>query len=253
MSKYFQIDLSEISAGLTHQIGNFMRILLYCNNYNYILIAPIFKLHGIHNNGKHILTNLSDYIDFKTIIVNNKSLEIVFSNENIKNEDIINVEAKTYISGLLVNDDMFKNLECFSIKFSYNENILNISKEISKQLGDYLCIHVRRTDRMTTEEINRDTSPDNILQKIKKYNNKTVYIMTDEKISFFDKLKEQKYYSIYFFSDFEILKKIKEQDNYMLFCIENEICNLANKRISTWKTTNVNKYIDYLSETFGYQ
>jgi hypothetical protein len=149
---------------------------------------------------------------------------------------------------------MFNNLEWVNIKFSYNENILIISKQISTLLGNYLCIHVRRTDRITTEQINKDTSPDNILEKIKKYDNKNVYIMTNEEISFFYKLKEQTDYNIfYFFTDFEILNKIKEEDNYLLFCIENEICNLADKRISTFKTPCVNKYIDYLTETDGWQ
>jgi hypothetical protein len=252
--KYFSIDLSTISAaGLTHQLTNLKTLIEYCYKNKYILILPYFKLYSFHNNGKELITNLSNYIDFKTLIVNNKIFEVIMDRDNIDNKDIIHIEAKKYHFGLLANDDMFKNLKWIPINYSYNENILTISKQISKQLSNYLCIHVRRTDRITTEQINKDTSPNNILEKIKKYDNKNVYIMTDEKISFFDKLKEQTDYNIYFFTDFEILKKIKEEDNYILFCIENEICNLANKRISTFKTSNVKKYIDYLTETYGYQ
>jgi hypothetical protein len=251
--KYFSIDLSTISAGLTHQFGNLRILIQYCCKHKYILILPHFKLYGFHNNGKEIITNLSNYIDFKTLIVYNKTFEFVMDRDNIDNKDIIHIKAKKYRFGLLNNDDMFKNLECVHIKFSYNENILTISKQISKLLGNYLCIHVRRTDRITTQQINKDTSPNNILEKIKKYDNKNVYIMTNEEISFFDKLKKQTDYNIYFFTDFEILKKIKEEDNYILFCIENEICNLADKQISTFKTSNVYKYIDYLTETDGWQ
>ena len=250
--KYFSIDLSTISAGLSHQIENFKILIRYCYKHKYILILPHFRLYGFHNNGKEILTNLSNYIDFKTLIVNNKNFEMVMDSNNIDNKYINHVESKNYLHGLLCNDDMFKNLEWVPINFSYNENILTISKQISKLLGNYLCIHVRRTDRITTEQINKDTSPNNILEKIKKYDNKNVYIMTNEEISFFDKLKEQTDYNIYFFTDFEILKKIKEEDNYLLFCIENEICDSANKKISTFKVPN-NKYIDYLTETFGWQ
>lgn len=251
--KYFSIDLLTINAGLSHQISNLSILIQYCCKHEYILILPYFNLSGFHNNGKGILTNLSNYIDFKTLIVNNKIFEVVMDRDNIDNKDIIHIEAKIYRFGLLKNDDMFKDLECVPIKFSYNENILTISKQISKLLGNYLCIHVRRTDRITTEQINKDTSPNNILEKIKKYDNKNVYIMTNEEISFFDKLKEQTDYNIYFFTDFEILKKIKEEDNYILFCIENEICNLADKQISTFKTPFVDKYIDYLTETNGWQ
>lgn len=251
--KYFSIDLSTINAGLSHQITNLNLLIRYCYKHKYILILPHFKLYGFHNNGKEILTNLSNYIDFKTLIVNNKFFEVVMNRDNIDNKDIIHIEAKEYDCGLLDKDVMFKNLEYVPLKFSYNENILTIGKQISKLLGNYLCIHVRRTDRITTEQINKDTSPNNILEKIKKYDNKNVYIMTNEEISFFDKLKEQTDYNIYFFTDFEILRKIKEEDNYTLFCIENIICNLADKQISTFKTLNRDKYIDYLSETIGWQ
>ena len=251
--KYFSIDLKTFSAGLSHQVANLEILIKYCYKYNYILILPQFKLCGYHNNGKDILNNLSNYIDFKTLNVNNKFFEVVMDGDNIDNKYIIHIEAKQYQHGLLDNDDMFKNLEFVPIKFSYNENILTISKQISKVLGNYLCIHVRRTDKITTEQINKDTSPNNILEKIKKYDNKNVYIMTNEEISFFDKLIEQTNYNIYFFTDFEILKKIKEEDNYLLFCIENEISNLADKRISTFKTPFVNKYIDYLTEAGGWQ
>jgi hypothetical protein len=250
---YFSIDLSTISAGLTHQVSNLLILIKYCYKYKYILILPQFKLCGYHNNGKAILNNLTNYIDFKTLIVNNKIFEVVMDGDNIDNKHIIHIEAKKYKFGLLTNDDMFKNLESIPIKFSYNENILTISKQISKLLGNYLCIHVRRTDRIATEQINKDTSPNNILEKIKKYDNKIVYIMTNEKIPFFDKLKEQTDYNICFYTDFEILKKIKEEDNYLLFCIENEICNLADKKISTFKTPFVYKYIDYLTDYDGWQ
>ena len=252
--KYFSIDLSTIKAGLSHQIANLNVLIHYCYQHKYILILPIFKLEGYHNNGKDILTNLSNYIDFKTLIVNHNRFELIMDKDSIDNKDIIHIEAKMYIHGNLLNDDMFKNIDrCVPIDFSYNENILTISKQISNILGNYLCIHVRRTDKVTTEQINKDTSPDNILKIMRKYDNKNVYIMTNEVISFFDKLKEQKDYNIYYFSDFDILKKVKEEDNYMLFCIENEICDLANKRISTFKTPYVEKYIDYLTEEPGWQ
>lgn len=251
--KLFTIDLSTISAGLTHQIVNLSTLINYCYKNNYTLILPRFKLVGFHNNGKEIITNLSNYIDFKTLTVYNKTFEVVMDIDNIDNKDIIHIKTKKYDGGLLANDDMFKNLEWIPINFSYKENILTISKQISKQLGNYLCIHVRRTDTVTTEQINKDTSPNNILEKIKKYDNKNVYIMTNEEISFFDKLKQQTDYNIYFFTDFEILKKIKKEDNYMLFCIENEISKLSDKRISTFRTPMVDKYIDYLTEAPGWQ
>jgi len=43
-----------------------------------------------------------------------------------------------------------------------------------------MCIHVRRGDRITTKQIDIDTSPQNILNKIKENKASTVYIMTNK-------------------------------------------------------------------------
>lgn len=248
--KYFSIDLSSICcAGLTHQIVNLKTLIRYCYQHNYILILPLFKLVGSHNHNKRIINNLSNYIDFKTLIVNNKLFNDI--THKFENKDIIYIKAKGYKNGLISNDDMFMNLENIPVTFSYNENIITIAKEIKNILNNYLCIHVRRGDRNKTQQINIDTSPNNILTKIKKYDIKNVYIMTNEKISFFDKLKQSDY-NIYFFKDFKVLKKKEKEDNYMLYCIENEICNLADKKISTFKTS-LSKYDDYLTEQKGWQ
>jgi hypothetical protein len=247
--KYFSIDLSTIFAGLTHQIENLKTLIKYCYKHEYILILPQFRLYGLHNNHKEIRTNLSTYIDFKTLIVNNNYYEVV-TNE-VDSKDIIYIKSKHYMNGLLCNDDMFMNLEWIPITFSYNKNIITIGKQISNILNNYICIHVRRGDRNITKQIDKDTSPNSILTKIKKHDIKNVYIMTNENISFFDSLKSSDY-NIYFFNDFDILKKIKEEDNYLLFCIETEICKLADKKISTFKTP-LTYYNDYLTDTPGWQ
>jgi hypothetical protein len=53
--KYFSIDLSRINAGLSHQIANLTILIHYCYKHEYILILPLFKLYGFHNNGNDIL------------------------------------------------------------------------------------------------------------------------------------------------------------------------------------------------------
>ena len=75
--------------------------------------------------------------------------------------------------------------------------------------------------------------------------------MTDEiKENHFFKIK--KYYNVYLYDDFQILKNIKKIDNYKLFCIENIIMNDAYKKISTFKVKG-KKYDTYLYEKSGWQ
>lgn len=250
--KYIFIDLTHINAGLSHNCANLNVLLCYCYANNYGLILPIFHLEKFHNNDKAIFDNLTNYFDFNTLLVNNKRFNLVMNKDNLNSNDIIHINKTQYENSRLLQDiGIFKDIKNVPISYSYNENILKISKQIVNTLGNFLCIHVRRTDRLTTKQIKIDTSPPNILTKIKKYNNKNVYIMTNEEIPFFDSLKDSNY-NIYFFTHFEILKKLKEEDNYLLFCVENEICNFADKRISTFHTTNT-KYIDYLTDSFGWQ
>lgn len=252
--KYLEIDISYIKgAGLTHQLSNLSCLLSYCYEKEYILIIPDFTLTGLHNNSRKIISNLSKYIDYSTIKINNIPYRVLLNKENVNHNDIISIKDIRSGKGLLRSLDLFKNTKSCDITYSYTEYILNISKNIVNLLGDFTIIHVRRTDRIKTKKQDIDTSPENILDIIKKYNNKNVYIMTNEKIEFFNKLLINNDYSIYFYNKFEELKKIKEEDNYLLFCIEKEIAKSAKIRISTFNTSNKNFYHDFLTDTPGWQ
>jgi len=252
---YFKINLNSIdAAGLTHQIGNLCTLIKYCYNQNYKLILPNFILTGKHNNGKQLLTNLTEYIDFDTLTINDIKFNIIINHPTINTEDeIIEIKETKYKAQLLTNSDLFKDVKPIGkISYNYTLKILDIGNNISKLLGDYSFIHVRRTDKINNKQIDIDTQPLNILINIQKCKLKKVYIATDEKINFFDSLKENKEFNIKFYSDFEILSEIKTQDNYLLFCIENVIKTNAKKRVSTFKVPNT--FYNYsLSEQNGWQ
>ncbi len=252
--KYLSIDLSSFTCGITNQIANFSVLAFYCYDNDFILILPKFRLYGFHNNNKEIITNLTDYIDFTTCMINGQKLKYVIDTNDIDTNDILHIESSIYSGCILTNNDRFKNQKNHCITYNYTTEILHIANEISSILGEYLCVHVRRTDMLREHPVlEKDTLPENILKKVNLYNNQKVYIMTNEKTSFFDQLKNQTEKEFYFYSDFDILKQIKEEDNYKLFCIENEISKLSNKRISTFKTPFNGKYVDSLSEQFGWQ
>ena len=144
------------------------------------------------------------------------------------------------------------------VNIPYNKDIINIAKKVSSKLGDYMCIHVRRGDKIKESSptkhptLDIDTQPDNIINVINKYKPNSVYIMTN-------KLNELKSLSniknIYFYTDFSFLKEIS--DNYYLFSIEKNIMNLAKIRCSTFNCKLINKnnsYYDcYLTNFSGYQ
>jgi len=245
--KYLKIDLSTISAGLTHQTENFRIIIHYCFINNFKLIKPIFRLDSHHNNNNELKTDLSKYYDLNGITVNGESFKLY--------DDVdytYTIEKKSYKYGLINNDPTFQNLKYVKVEIPYKKDIIDIANRISSELGDYMCIHVRRGDRITNNQIDIDTQPNNIKTVINKYQPKSVYIMTN-KLNELESLS--KIENIYFYTNFNFLKKIN--DNYYLYCIENNIMEFAKIRCSTFNVKLKRKddkyYHCYLTNYPGWQ
>jgi len=246
MNDFFSIDLTSINAGLSHQISNLKILISYCYINNLKLIKPMFRLSGIHNNKCELYTDLSEYLDLNNILLDNKPYVLYEKTE----VECFTICKKQYKYGLLRQDDLFKNNISHKIHIPYKSDIIDKAKIITDLIGnEFMCIHVRRGDRLTTEEIDIDTRPKNILKKIKEQNIRDVYIMTN-KIDDVVELKDNKDYNIYFFNDFELLRNIT--DNYYLFCIENKIMSMAKIKCSTFKVLS-GYYNCNLTDTIGYQ
>lgn len=102
--------------------------------------------------------------------------------------------------------------------------------------------------------LDKDTSPQNILKVILKHGIKNVYIMSDESPEFFSSLKNEKNFNILFYYDFLDLIKLKQSNNYMLFCVEREIAEFASIRVSTFNTIGRRcryHFHDYLCDSVG--
>jgi len=244
---YFKIDLSTISAGLTHQQGNFTAIIRYCYHNNLKLIKPIFTLSGNHNNNNTLKTDLSKYFDLDGITVNGEPFKLYNDIDNID----YTIKKKSYKHEILTSDCIFQNLTDIVV-IPYKKDIIDIANKVSSNLGDYMCIHVRRGDRITNNQIDIDTQPNNIKTVINKYQPKSVYIMTN-KLNELESLS--KIENIYFYTNFNFLKKIN--DNYYLYCIENNIMKFAKIRCSTFNVKLKRKddkyYHCYLTNYPGWQ
>ena len=73
---------------------------------------------------------------------------------------------------------MFKNFSK-DVKIPYTKEIHHIANKVAAFLKDYMCIHVRRGDRIVNKQIDKDTPAENIISKINQYKPKAVYIMTN--------------------------------------------------------------------------
>ena len=249
---FLMIDLSAICAGLSHQKSNLVHLIRYCHSQKLKLIKPIFRLCGSHNKGKEIQSDLSKYYDLDKISVNASQFPLY---DSIKFTYGHKIPKREYNRGLLKSDDLFNNFaqidNSLKVTLPYQKQIIEKAKLIATKLNNnFMCIHVRRGDRVTSKQIDIDTQPDNILKCIRKQSHKSIYIMTN-RVNEIAALKNNKDYNICFYTDFDTLRNI--DDNYYLFCIENAIMELANIRCSTFKTTKTAYYHHYLTETPGMQ
>lgn len=245
---FFKINLSSYAAGLIHQKSNLDVIILYCYHNNLKLIKPIFKLDGIHNNNNVLETDLSEYFDLEGITINGEQFRLYNDDDDFKKETINYIPKMKY--GLVSENPAFSNLSG-SLNIPYKKDIIDIAKKVTSNLGDYMCIHVRRGDRITNNQMDIDTQPENIKKIINNYKPNTIYIMTN-KINELKSLSNIK--NIYFYSHFSFLEEIR--DNFYLYCIENIIMDFAKIRCSTFnvKLNNVNNnyYHCYLTNHAGW-
>jgi hypothetical protein len=241
---------STVSAGLSHQTANLMASIKEANYTNKILIVPILSLSKTHNKVE-LKSNLSKYYNFEKLMVNNKIMKVEYDDKNIDPKLIneLNIRNELFYKDTQLKFDRNKKI---SIDLPYNINILNISNKISEKFGNYCCIHIRRGDMLRLKpNLDKDTQSENIMRIIKKYKFDCIYIMTNESnLSIYDNIKSK--YKVYFYTDFAKLIEEQRNDNYYLFCIENNIMKNATIRISTFKTTG-DYYNNYLSNIEGYQ
>jgi len=248
--KYIIIDSRyNIIAGLSHQVSNLYSFLNLAKKLGKIPIMPNFYLSGFHNNNKQIKANFTKYFD----IPNNILLELP------KNIDKNDVEIYLPQHEIIRLDSYYikNNPKKYYTKFNWNKNIYKKAQQVIQKLEKpILCMHIRRGDMIFIKnKLIYDTSINNIYNILNKIKNeksfKTVYIMTNEKqTNYFDMLKNK--FNIKLFIDFQELKSIEKEDNYELFCIEKCIMELANIRVSTFKTNN-KYYHYYLSNETGFQ
>ena len=243
---FFFADISSINEGLSHQMSNLKTLIKFCYKYDLKLIKPVFKLTKNHNNNIQIETDMSKYYDLNSITVNGEKFKLYDNTDYTYNSSIKYKPNHT----LIHLDEKFSNLKG-KVNINYTQYILDISKRISLKLDDYMCIHVRRGDRITNNQIDMDTQPSNIKKIIEKYTPNKVYIMTNR----VNELKElDKIENVYFYTDFDVLKDIR--DNYLLYSIENNIMSRATIRCSTFNVNLKNKnnnYHCYLTNYPGWQ
>ena len=253
--KYIYLNNWNYCAGLNDMKDRFTEYIKLSIILNLIPILPKIYLTNFHTKKSNNL--LIDYLEIPKFICNDFN--------NINKEEIFYWNVT---HSFIPNDNLYRNYKTQIMDLKFNIDFLEkykiIALEVIKKMEKPICVvHVRRGDYLNIHDsLNYTTSPENIINKLKKYKFETCYIKTNEPdLTFFDKLKN---YNVKFFKDFDMLKQIYDSgDNYALYSIECCIRNLCDIKISTLNTKQAelcwlpnndgNFFDDYLDEHKGYQ
>ena len=209
--------------GLDHATSNLNAAIRYAVHVDRLLVLPRFTLEGKHNNKKMIPNcDLLDYYDLLSVAVNNK---LIFTTQ--PSEDNLNVQMHNV---LWRKDSKVTDTPLVKTHIKYTSEIESISENLRLSIGDYNCIHVRMTDHGEKHKMTHA----NILNAMSKACdiNLPVYIMTDHpEQKYFDPLKDNGW-KLIFYDDYENLIKLKNMDNYKLYCVETNLRLKANRSLS---------------------
>jgi hypothetical protein len=249
-------------TGIGHQCANLWTLLAEAVYLNRTAILPPLLLTGIHNNGIPLKTNWDRYIDtnaFEQVVKvcpSNVIESVEFDtirkvNESHLPRTLLNEQAQLIVRefsghhafellGSIKNSrELLKKLDSL-LKPSLA--VMELAYRIRTRLGDYDCIHVRRTDKLTElryPDLDRKTRPDHIRKRISGWieEGRKLYIMSDEKDDLFFKPLSS-FYRVQTIFDFPELLAIRTSgDNYFAFEVEKLLFNWARVRVGTFKNS----------------
>lgn len=211
----FKYNLSP--AGIGHHFSNLFTLILYAYKNNYIPIIPTFKLEALHNLGKFINTNFSEYLDYSNLIINDEKFKVILNDSEIDkklikildlyktketkngslykdpklNMNTIPVEIKPFylpetLSGW-INENKLSNDKTIKIFLPFNKNIFKKYNSLELNLKEYTCVHIRSGDYLENDkkfggkyDYISKISTSSIKNKIESISeSKNVYIMTN--------------------------------------------------------------------------
>lgn len=255
----------EAFAGLSHQTSNLTALLQLALHLNARLVVPHFGLSGFHDKGRTRKSQLREYYDFQASravrVADGSSvpLDVAFGAGDAPKLllDCGGCPPGGLVRKLPQVEPVVRQAE-WRIELSWAKELRALGEAIAPLFGKaYACVHVRRTDRITSARYDSDTSPPNILATLDRLelpSGCAVYIMTDEsQRSFFDGLKSAPNYRCFLKHDIELLHQLGQVDNYKLFAVEKVLMEKARWRVSTFKTESTLSYAAYLHDAAGVQ
>tara|TARA_Y100001972_G_scaffold129145_1_gene194511 strand:- start:2353 stop:3159 length:807 start_codon:yes stop_codon:yes gene_type:complete len=262
--KYLKYQITTQKAGLRHQAYN-LKTLIY---ESYILgrVAVISKWHlfGYHNFRKGVDTDFEKYFDFQGVRIEGKKPQIELEKnigrieveQEYQMNDSIDPLAVMAVRKFPPNEGCsWKYLKTdfdiyHKVKIPYSKEVVTLAQKLRKEI-DYplTVVHVRRRDVLKKKwRLWKDTRPKNILNVLKKIGSPNiVYVMSNEtKEGFFDEISRD--YKLKLIQNIPWLSDIQKEDNFLAYCIENQLLKMADKKVTTFSDNTDEEWDGFLSK-----
>ncbi len=261
-NRYFTVNVG-CYAGLNHMKSALALLIKESLSLNRTPVVFTPHLLAAHNFGKEVNASWDKYIDIdKIAITQNGTTHYVrafkrdviadtdtFAVLEVKGQHLVTaIENATYqlivknnssglgFEGVYGHDDFD-----FDVKLCPSRVVLDYADHVTRQLGEYHAMHVRRGDKLAESRypnLDRDTRPEAIYETVSRVlpRGSRVYILTDERTpNYFDVLGKD--YQIFQYFDFPELRRLVEgahPDNFLLYEVEQLVFARAKTRIYTF-------------------
>ena len=269
--KYENIkDNFEAVPGLQHQVCNLITLFEEALYLNRIPIVPPLIIPAHHNRGTCRFSYFEKYFSFAKIAEKTELMaDERFQNFSVRSTQQVDHDRLTETLAALPEQLVIRRFPdwnwfevelCLPQPFGRRDGtslrwentqtwpllepsirVRQIASEVMEKLQTYCALHVRRGDKSQNPnlwpEIQNATTPNVILNRIKSWipPGENLYILSDERDpDYFGPLRA--HYRVFQYFDFPQLFDLEEEeDNFMLFCVENELLRHARIGVGTYK------------------
>lgn len=261
----YSFDGERRPVGLMHNLYNLEHLCRDAVDMGRTPVIPRPAFDRQHNLGRSVDTDWASYIDLAAIRVTDLKvdpkaemrvhavLETEWCRGNFTDEDFAMIgcrddqgdpEVRVVVRVMPPSMDPWDGSdvrlrERYQVRLKYAEDIQGLIDSVVRNLGSYVAVHVRRGDRLA---LNRRIDSFTRAPSISRFLDGTfpagtrVFLMSDERgEGFFDELRAR--HSVVTWRDLETVvefMKVRNGDNYALFCIEKGIYYHATARVSSF-------------------
>lgn len=261
--RYFTVNVG-CYAGIKHMKSALVLLIKESLSLKRTPVVFTPRLLSSHNFGKEVTASWDKYIDLDKIAVTRngtthhvkaltrdiipdidafavlevKGAHLITASENAEYQLIVkNNSSGLGDDGVYGHDDFD-----FHVELCPSRVVLDYADHVTRQLGEYHSMHVRRGDKLAERErypnLERDTRPEAIYETVSRAVPKgsRLYILTDERNPhYFDVLRRD--YQVFQYFDFPKLRSLVEganPDNFLLYEIEQLVFANGKTRIHTF-------------------